>query len=57
MLSKRGFHNKKHGDVSNGFRGHRVCHGDKVFELRVPHSRNSYFYPGTYIQCITNRSN
>ena len=45
MLSERALHNETRGDVSNGFRGRRVCHGGKVFELRVPRSRNSHFYP------------
>ena len=45
MLSERDLHNETRGDVSNGFRGRRVCHGGKVFELRVPRSRNNHFYP------------
>jgi len=45
MLSERALHNETRGDVSNGFRGRRVCHGGKVFELRVPRSRNNHFYP------------
>nr|WP_302568336.1 transposase [Culturomica massiliensis] len=45
MLSERSLHNEALSDVSNGFRGRRVCHGGKVFELRVPRSRNSNFYP------------
>jgi len=45
MLSERDLHNEKHDNVSNVFRVRRVCHGSKVFELRVPRSRNSHFYP------------
>ena len=45
MLSERGLHNEAHGEVSNGYRCRRVCSGGKVFELRVPRSRNSNFYP------------
>ena len=45
MRSERSLHNSEHQDVSNGFRGRRVCHGGKVFELRVPRSRHSNFYP------------
>ena len=45
MLTERSLHNETLSDVSNGFRGRRVCHGGKVFELRVPRSRNSNFYP------------
>ena len=45
MLSERSLHNTAHEDVSNGYRERRVCHGGKVFELRVPRSRNSNFYP------------
>lgn len=45
MLSERSLHNAETEDVSNGYRGRRVCHGGKVFELRVPRSRNSNFYP------------
>lgn len=45
MLSERCLHNEACGDVSNGFRDRRVCHGGKVFELRVPRSCNSHFYP------------
>ena len=45
MLSERSLHNTAHEDVSNGYRDRRVCHGGKVFELRVPRSRNSNFYP------------
>ena len=44
MLTERSLHNETLSDVSNGFRGRRVCHGGKVFELRVPRSRNSNFY-------------
>ena len=43
--SERTVHNSEHNDVSNGYRARRVCHGGKVFELRVPRSRNSNFYP------------
>ena len=35
MLSERDLHNETRGDVSNGFRGRRVCHGGKVFELQT----------------------
>ncbi len=45
MLSERSLHNEALSDVSNGFRSRRVCHGGKIFELRVPRSRNSNFYP------------
>ena len=45
MLSERRVHNESASDVSNGFRDRRVCHGGKVFELHVPRSRNSNFYP------------
>lgn len=45
MISERRFHNEELSDVSNGYRDRRVCHGGKVFELRVPHSRHSNFYP------------
>ena len=45
MVSERSVHNEQHSDVSNGFRGRRVCHGGKIFELRVPRSRESNFYP------------
>ena len=45
MLSERSLHNEALSDVSNGFRGRRLCHGGKIFELRVPRSRNSNFYP------------
>ena len=45
MLSERSLHNEALSDMSNGFRGRRVCHGGKIFELRVPRSRNSNFYP------------
>ncbi len=45
MLSERRLHNESASDVSNGFRDRRVCHGGKVFELGVPRSRNSNFYP------------
>lgn len=31
--------------MSNGYSDRRVCHSVKVFELRIPHSRNSNFYP------------
>ena len=45
MISERRFHNEELSDVSNGYRDRRVCHGGKVFELRVPRSRHSNFYP------------
>ena len=45
MLSERSIHNCSHQDVSNGYRDRRVCHGGKVFELRIPRSRNNNFYP------------
>ena len=45
MHTERAVHNAAHNDVSNGYRARRVCHGGKVFELRVPRSRNSNFYP------------
>ncbi|MEG2791960.1 MAG: transposase, partial [Odoribacter sp.] len=45
MVSERHLYNSDHQDVSNGYRDRRVCHGGKVFELRVPRSRNSNFYP------------
>ena len=35
MLSERALHNETRGDVSNGFRGRRVCHDGKVFELQT----------------------
>ena len=43
MLSERDLHNETRGDVSNGFRGRRVCHGGKVFEL-VPRVVTIHFY-------------
>ena len=43
MVSERCVHNEALSDVSNGFRDRRVCHAGKVFELRVPRSRNSNF--------------
>ena len=45
MHSERAVHNAAHNDVSNGYRDRRVCYDRKVFELRVPRSRNSNFYP------------
>ena len=45
MHSERAVHNAEHNDVSNGYRDRRVCYDRKVFELRVPRSRNSNFYP------------
>ena len=45
MLSERRLYNTEQSDVSNGFRGRRVCQGGKVFELRVPRSRHGNFYP------------
>ena len=45
MLSECSIHNCSHQGVSNGYRDRRVCHGGKVFELRVPRSRNNNFYP------------
>ena len=45
MVSERRLYNTDHQDVSNGYRDRRVCHGGKIFELRVPRSRNSNFYP------------
>ena len=40
MHSERAVHNAAHNDVSNGYRDRRVCYDRKVFELRVPRSRN-----------------
>ena len=45
MHGERAVHNAAHNDVSNGYRDRRVCYDRKVFELRVPRSRNSNFYP------------
>ena len=44
MLSERSLHNEALSDVSNGFRGRRVCHGGKIFELRVPRGQPSSEY-------------
>ena len=45
MISERRFHNDELSDVSNGYRDCRVCHGGKVFELRVLHGRHDNFHP------------
>ena len=45
MKSERDIHNEQTNDVSNGFRDRRVCHNGKMFEIRVPRSRENNFYP------------
>ena len=45
MKSERNLHNEQTCDVSNGYRHRRVCHSGKLFELQVPRSRHSNFYP------------
>lgn len=45
MKSERKIYNSQTDDVSNGYRDRRVCHGGQMFEIRVPRSRESNFYP------------
>ena len=45
MKSEREIYNSQAEDVSNGFRERRVYHGGQMFEIRVPRSRESNFYP------------
>lgn len=45
MKSERTLHNLQKDDVSNGYRSRRVIHSGKLFELQVPRSRTSNFYP------------
>ncbi len=45
MKSERTLHNEIHDDVSNGYRHRRVSHNGQLFELQVPRSRESNFYP------------
>ena len=45
MKSERDIHNEQTNDVSNGFRDRRVCHNGKMFEIKVPRSRENHFYP------------
>ncbi len=45
MKGERNIHNDIMDDVSNGYRPRRVTHSGKIFELQVPRSRNSNFYP------------
>jgi transposase-like protein len=45
MKSERDIHNEQTTDVSNGFRDRRICHNGKMFEIKVPRSRENNFYP------------
>lgn len=45
MQSERTIYNESVGDVSNGFRDRKVYHGGKMFEIKVPRSRETNFYP------------
>src|SRR5574344_2263606 len=45
MKSEREVYNTQKEDVSNGFRDRRVYHNGKMFEIRVPRTRESNFYP------------
>lgn len=45
MKSERDVYNESVSDVSNGFRPRRVYHNGNVFEIKVPRSRDSNFYP------------
>ncbi len=45
MKAEREVYKQEHGDVSNGFRSRRIWGYGKVFELRVPRTRSSGFYP------------
>lgn len=45
MKGERNLHNEQTNDVSNGYRPRRVCHSGKIFELQVPRSRTTNFYP------------
>ena len=45
MKSEREIYNSQTNDVSNGYRDRRVYHDGQMFEIRVPRSRESNFYP------------
>ncbi len=45
MKSEREIYNSQANDVSNDYRNRRVCHGGQMFEIHVPRSRESNFYP------------
>ena len=47
MLSERDLHNETRGDVSNGFRGRRVCHGEQR-HFHIPASRSTFPYNTFY---------
>ena len=45
MKTERSLHNEESNDVSNGYRPRRFYQGGKAFELQVPRSCYTSFYP------------